>query len=263
MASPNPFNLLNPPHLQQRFLWADLAARRTKRQEPRLYWRGRGIGGSTAVNGQIAIRGVLPAFDDWAELGCEGWSAEHVLPYFNGLEDDLALGDEPWHGKGGPIPVYRAPLESWGPVDLALRDAALALGHPWCDDLNAPDADGRVHLRHQQSRDGRRVSTNDGYLEPARGRPNLAILGDAWSTRCCSRAGAPPACACVGTARCRISTRRRWSSSAGAFHSPADPDALGHRPGRASEDARHRGGRGPAGRRRVLRPSLSSASSSS
>ena len=140
MASPNPFNLLNPPHLQQRFLWADLAARRTTQQEPRLYWRGRGIGGSTSVNGQIAIRGVLPAFEDWAEAGCEGWSSDHVLPHFRMLEDDLAFGDEPWHGKGGPIPVYRAPQESWGPVDLALRDAALAQGHPWCDDLNAPDA---------------------------------------------------------------------------------------------------------------------------
>ena len=94
------------------------------------------------------------------------------------LEDDLALGDEPWHGKGGPIPVYRAPQESWGPVDLALRDAALAQGHPWCDDLNAPDALG-VCTYAINSRDGRRVSTADGYLEPVRDRPNLTILGDA------------------------------------------------------------------------------------
>lgn len=178
MASPNPFNLLNPPHLQQRFLWADLAARRTTHQEPRLYWRGRGIGGSTSVNGQIAIRGVLPAFEDWAEAGCEGWSSDHVLPHFRMLEDDLVFGDEPWHGKGGPIPVYRAPQESWGPVDLALRDAALAQGHPWCDDLNAPDALG-VCTYAINSRDGRRVSTADGYLEPVRDRPNLNILGDA------------------------------------------------------------------------------------
>ena len=121
---------------------------------------------------------MLPAFDDWAEAGCEGWSSDHVLPHFRMLEDDLALGDEPWHGKGGPIPVYRAPQESWGPVDLALRDAALAQGHPWCDDLNAPDALG-VCTYAINSRDGRRVSTADGYLEPVRDRPNLTILGDA------------------------------------------------------------------------------------
>lgn len=177
MASANPFNLLNPPHLQERYLWPSLAARRTGRQEPRLYWRGRGVGGSTAVNGQIAIRGVMAAFEDWAEAGCEGWSPDHVLPHFNALEDDLAFGDRPWHGRGGPIPVHRARPEDWGPVDRALRDAALAQGHPWCEDLNAPDAIG-VCTYAINSRDGRRVSTADGYLEPARRRPNLTVLGD-------------------------------------------------------------------------------------
>ena len=101
-----------------------------------------------------------------------------MLPFFNRLEDDLAYGDRPYHGRGGPIPIYRAPLERWGPVDRALRDAALDLGYPWCDDLNAPDAEG-VCCYAINSRDGVRVSTNDGYLEPARGRPNLEIRGDA------------------------------------------------------------------------------------
>lgn len=178
MVSPNPFNLLLPQHFQRRYLWADLKARRTPKQEPRLYWRGRGLGGSTAVNGQIAIRGVLAAFDDWAEIGCEGWSGREVLPFFNRLEADGDHGEAPWHGKAGPIPVYRAPQAEWGPVDQALRDAALAQGHAWCDDLNAPEALG-VCCYAINSRDGRRVSTADGYLEPNRGRPNLEIWGDA------------------------------------------------------------------------------------
>lgn len=177
MVSPNPFNLLLPEHFQKRYMFDDLMARRTHRQEPRLYWRGKGVGGSTAVNGQIAIRGVLDAFDEWAQYDCPGWSAAEVLPYFMKLEDDLTLGNHPYHGSGGPIPVYRAPVESWGPVDRALRDAGMALGHPWCEDLNAPDAEG-VCCFAINSRDGRRVSTNDAYLEPARGRPNLTILGD-------------------------------------------------------------------------------------
>ena len=169
MRSPNPFNVILPKHYQAQYMWPSLMASRTKRQAPRLLWRGRGVGGSTAINGQIAIRGVLSAFDQWAELGCEGWSGRHVLPYFNRLEDDLAFGDRPYHGRGGPIPIYRAPPEQWGPVDLALRDAALDLGYPWAEDLNAPDADG-VCCYAINSRDGVRVSTNDGYLEPARGR---------------------------------------------------------------------------------------------
>jgi choline dehydrogenase len=177
MASPNPFNLLLPPHLQQKYLYADLLARRTREQEPRLYWRGKGAGGSTAVNGMIAIRGVLAAFDQWAEMGCEGWSGAEVLPYFKRLEADPAPGDG-FHGRHGPIPIHRAAPEQWGPVDRALRDAALALGHKWCDDLNAPDADGVCTFAINQ-RAGRRVSTNDAYLEPARGRPNLTIVGDA------------------------------------------------------------------------------------
>ncbi|RUU21977.1 FAD-binding protein, partial [Mesorhizobium sp. M7A.T.Ca.TU.009.01.3.2] len=86
MASPNPFNLLLPDHFQQQYMYPDLMARRTKRQEHRVYWRGKGLGGSTAVNGQIAIRGVLHAFDRWEEIGCKGWSGADVLPFFCRLE---------------------------------------------------------------------------------------------------------------------------------------------------------------------------------
>jgi choline dehydrogenase-like flavoprotein len=88
MQSPNPFNLLLPERFQKQFMYADLKSRRTKKQDHRIYWRGKGMGGSTSVNGQIAIRGVLHAFDRWAEMGCEGWSGQGVLPFFNRLEDD-------------------------------------------------------------------------------------------------------------------------------------------------------------------------------
>ncbi|SNB77926.1 choline dehydrogenase [Arboricoccus pini] len=178
MVSPNPFNVLLPADLQAKFMYPDLMARRTTRQEPRIYWRGKGMGGSTAVNGQIAIRGVLAAFDKWAEIGCEGWSAEAVLPFFSRLETDADFPAESFHGGHGPLPVYRAPPDDWGPVDKALRDAALTLGHPWCGDLNAPDAEG-VCTYAINSRGGRRVSTNDAYIEPARCRPNLTIVGEA------------------------------------------------------------------------------------
>ena len=178
MVSPNPFNLLLPTEFQARYMYPDLMARRTARQQPRIYWRGKGVGGSTAVNGQIAIRGVLDAFDEWGEIGCEGWSGRDVLPYFNRLEADDVAGAAAYHGAAGPIPIYRAPLDTWGPVDRALRDGAMGLGYPWCDDLNAPDADG-VCAYAINSQNFRRVSTNDAYLEPARGRANLTIVGGA------------------------------------------------------------------------------------
>src|SRR4051812_12789128 len=84
----NPFAVLSHPD-HSRFRYDTLLARRSVAQEPRLYWRGRGLGGSSAVNGMIAIRGMPEDFDAWAELGCTGWAWEDVLPAFNRLETDL------------------------------------------------------------------------------------------------------------------------------------------------------------------------------
>jgi choline dehydrogenase len=177
MRSANPLAIILPPELQAEWQWPALMARRTPVQEPRLYWRGRGLGGSSAVNAQIAIRGVMDAFDQWAEAGCEGWSAASVLPHFVRIEDDDGIQATSYHGRGGPVPVHRAPLESWGPIDRGLREAALALGYPWNPDLNAPDGEG-VSCYPINSRNGQRVSTNEAYLEPARSRANLTIQTD-------------------------------------------------------------------------------------
>ena len=180
MASPNPFNLLLPPAFQARYMYPDLQARRTQRQEPRIYWRGKGMGGSTAVNGQIAIRGVLAAFDEWAERGCEGWSARGraaVLQAARGRPAGRARSGLPRAGAARSRSTGRRSRRgdrSTGPC----ATPPWRLGHPWCEDLNAPDAEG-VCTYAINSRDGRRVSTNDAYLEPARGRPNLTILGGA------------------------------------------------------------------------------------
>ncbi len=162
--------------MQAAWQWPPLMARRTRVQQARLYWRGRGLGGSSAVNAQIAIRGVSDAFDQWAESGCEGWSFASVLPHFRRIEADVLQA--PYHGTDGPVPVYRAPREKWGEIDRGLCDAALALGYPWNDDLNAPDGEG-VSCYPINSRDGSRVSTNEAYLEPARNRANFSIQSDA------------------------------------------------------------------------------------
>jgi choline dehydrogenase len=130
------------------------------------------------MNAQIAIRGVADAFDEWAKAGCEGWAASDVLPIFSAMEDDPEAPFPDHHGKGGPIPVYRAPVESLGPVDRAVREAALDLGYPWHEDLNAAHGEG-VACYPINNRFGRRVSTNEAYLEPARNRPNLTVVGDA------------------------------------------------------------------------------------
>ncbi|WP_433701035.1 GMC family oxidoreductase [Nocardiopsis sp. CA-288880] len=174
--SPNPVPALLDPVAGAELVWSGLNAARTERQPATPFLRGRGVGGSSAVNGQIAIRPPMDDFEDWAGQGCDGWSPRDVLPFFVRLEDDERFGDEPYHGRGGPIPVYRTPEGDWGSVDAALSAASLAAGHVWSADVNAPGASG-VSPYPVNSRGGRRVCTNDAYLEPARGRRNLTIRG--------------------------------------------------------------------------------------
>ncbi|MCK2035518.1 GMC family oxidoreductase [Microbacterium sp. SSW1-49] len=174
---PNPMAAMAEPGSAS-LLWAEHLASRTATQKPSLYWRGKGLGGSSAINGQIAIRPPMEDFDDWAAEGCTGWSAEDVLPVLAALESDQEYGERPHHGADGPIPVHRYPQEVWGSVDRALRDAARAAGQPWAPDVNAPGATG-VSPYPVNSIDGRRVSCNDAYLEPLRGDPLLAIRGEA------------------------------------------------------------------------------------
>src|ERR1700752_934413 len=136
------------------------------------------MAGSSAINGQTAIRAVPDDLNRWAAMGCTGWDWDAMLPYFCKLETDRNFPDAPYHGSAGPIPVYRAPIPDWGSVDRGLREAALALGYGWCDDHNAPEGTG-VSPYAINSIAGWRISTNDGYLEPARRRGNLRIVGHA------------------------------------------------------------------------------------
>ncbi|MEZ5667359.1 MAG: GMC family oxidoreductase [Alphaproteobacteria bacterium] len=221
IRSINPFAVLLPEAMQRAYQYPDLTARRTRRQDRRMYWRGKGVGGSSAVNGLFAIRGTPEAFDEWHEMGCAGWSWADVAPWFRAIEDDpLADTDPHHHGRGGPIPITRAPETRWGAVDFAMRAAARDLGYPFRDDHNAPDADG-ISTYCSNSRDLARVTTNDAYLEPARARPNFAIAGDALVERLLFEDRR-----CVGV-RVRLqgrSTELRADAvvlAAGAIHSPA------------------------------------------
>ena len=215
LRSANIIPFMHDPKHQAAWQWPGLMARRTAVQAPHFYWRGRAMGGSSAVNAQIAIRGVPAAFDAWAEAGCEGWAASDVLPVFDAIEDDPEAGR-----PGGPLPVYRAPLSHWGAVDLALREAALAAGYPWHADLNAPTGDG-VACNPINSRDGHRVTTNDGYLEAARTRPNLEIKGGALVDRVLFEGHRARGVRVRIDGQWQEIAAREVVLSAGAIHSPA------------------------------------------
>ena len=216
IQSANPFPLLS----NALYHWPNLRARRTAAQTAELYLPGRGVGGSSTINAQCAIRGVPEDYDHWAELGCAGWSWAEVLPTFRRLEDDLDFGEAPYHARGGPIPVYRAPIEQWGHLDRAFCTAVLDRGYLWTDDHNAPRSTG-VSPYAMNRRAGRRVSTNDGYLEPARNRPNLTIIGESLVDRVvfdARRAKSVSVRTASGKAEYRA---REILLCAGVFHSPA------------------------------------------
>ncbi len=134
--------------------------------------RGKVVGGSSAVNGTIALRGVPGDFADWVAMGNDDWSYERVLPYYRRLETDPEGGD--FHGTTGPIPIERTKPEEWQPIQRAFYDACRAEGFADSWDQNLPDATG-VGPWPRNRRDGDRVSTNIAYLIPARGRLNLTI----------------------------------------------------------------------------------------
>jgi choline dehydrogenase-like flavoprotein len=161
-----------PPYFHPR-----LFSRRTPDQPPTFLFRGRGVGGSSAVNGLFAIRPTVEDLDGWAAAGAAGWSFTDVLPLLRRLEADLDFGLAEYHGNAGPIPVARPAGADFLPVDEAFREAALAAGHQFAPDHNAPLAHGLSPYAFN-GRHGRRVSTNDAYLEPARDRPNLTVHGE-------------------------------------------------------------------------------------
>ena len=160
-------------------LWLELVGTKSDGQEPTLYVRGRGAGGSSSVNAMGAIRGTVDDYERWvSEYGCTGWGWPEMLEMFLTVEDDVDYGGDGRHGKGGPIPLWRIPYDQLPPLDHAFRAAIQSHGYPECDDYHAPDATGISRLALTM-RDGRRVSTNDAYVEPARARSNFAVRGDA------------------------------------------------------------------------------------
>lgn len=157
--------------------WPKLRARFTECQPMRAYVCGRGAGGSSAINGQLAVRGTPADFHAWVRAGCSGWSWPDVLPTFVHIEQDTDFGHEPGHGSHGPVPISRVPATRRGPVSAALYTAAVDLGHAEHPDLNAAESTG-VSPAAWHRRNGIRVSSNDSYLEPARNHPRLRVVGD-------------------------------------------------------------------------------------
>ena len=151
------------------------------------YPRGRGVGGSSLINGAVAVRGQPRDYDGWAAAGNDGWDWQAVLPSFRRLEDDPAF-DGALHGRGGPIPIVRYPVMETSPTFRAFLEACEERGFDMIEDHNDPSASGAGPLPRNEI-DGVRASPLVTYLRTARERSNLTILSDRRALRVALRDG--------------------------------------------------------------------------
>ncbi|SMG38899.1 GMC family oxidoreductase [Paraburkholderia susongensis] len=136
--------------------------------------RGRGFGGSSAINAMIYTRGHPLDYDEWAQLGCKGWSWADVLPYFRRAEGN-ERGADAWHGDAGPLTV--SDLRFQNPFSKRFVQAALEAGYTLNHDFNGADQEG-VGFYQVTQRDGRRCSVARAYIYD-RPRANLHTIADA------------------------------------------------------------------------------------
>lgn len=193
--------------------WRLRSSQVSGRSQP--YPRGKVIGGSSSVNGAIALRGLPADYAEWAALGNPEWDWQHVLPYFKRLEDD-DLGASELHGVAGPIPIRRTSPERFCETQRAAHASFRALGFAELTDHNEPSSTGVGPIPLNVS-DGVRVSTALAYLGPARSRPNLTIRGHAHVQRVLIEDGRAVGVEVSG----EVVRARRVTLSAGAIHSPA------------------------------------------
>lgn len=146
-----------------------------------LFWpRGKGWGGSSSINGMIYIRGHARDYDQWRQMGLDGWSFADVLPYFKRSEG-YEGGETDFHGGDGPLKVSESPLSD--EIFGAFITAGQQAGHKLTDDFNGAEQEG--FGRYQRTiHEGERWSASFGYLRPIeKTRPNLTILSTGMVTR--------------------------------------------------------------------------------
>jgi choline dehydrogenase len=141
-------------------------------QNRKMYWpRGKTLGGSSAINGMIYIRGHRADFDSWKVLGNPGWGYRDVLPYFRKLEH-FERREDTYRGQGGPLWISDPVAKEKSSYDFI--EAAERLGHAYLDDMNGAESDGVGFMQHT-IKNGRRQSAFKAFVDPIKSRPNLIV----------------------------------------------------------------------------------------
>lgn len=180
--------------------------------------RGRVMGGSSSVNGMIYMRGHASDYDGWRQMGCRGWGYDDVLPYFRKMESSWR-GADPWHGADGPLTVSK--VDGGHLLADKVRASVRAAGFAESGDLSGERQEGYSDCEVTVDRRGRRASTAQAYLRPARGRQNLEVLSHAQVTRVLVEGGRAVGVELRGPDGLRqIRARREVILSGGAYASP-------------------------------------------
>jgi choline dehydrogenase len=184
----------------------------------RIYWpRGRGLGGSSSINGLIYVRGQPEDYDGWAALGNRGWGWKDVLPYFIRSEDN-SRGADATHGAGGPLAC--TDIGEKHELMEAIIGAGAELGIARNDDFNGGRQEG-IGYYQLFTKKGWRCSTATAYLRPALKRPNLEVATDAHVSRVVCRNGRATGVRYRrGDAEFEVRAAREVILAAGALQSP-------------------------------------------
>ena len=144
-------------------------------------YRGKGLGGSSSINGMVFVRGNRRDIDEWEASGARGWSYENCLPYYKRLENWQGEPSQ-FRGSTGPIGVNTGNAMQLSPLYQAFIDAGIEAGYPSCTDYNGASQEGFGAM--QMNVDGGvRASTARAYLKPAKARPNLTVFKDTLTHR--------------------------------------------------------------------------------
>lgn len=165
---------------KKKYNWAYWTTKQKHLDNRTLYWpRGKTLGGSSAINAMLYIRGHAKDYDQWVQLGAKGWGYQDILPYFIKSENSERGGDD-FHGENGPLGV--STFTSQNELNHAFVEAAMQTGYAFQEDFNAAEQEG-VGYYDQTIVDGRRMSAAKAYLMPILDRKNLTIRTNAQVAR--------------------------------------------------------------------------------
>lgn len=160
--------------------WGFYTAPQKHLNDRKLFWpRGKGWGGSSSINGMIYIRGHASDYEQWRQMGLQGWSYDDVLPYFKKSEG-YEGGEDQFHGGEGPLKISDSPLD--GELYLAFLKAGDQAGYPYTPDFNGAEQEGFGPYQ-RNIHDGSRWSSSFAYLRPSLERPNLTVISAGQVTR--------------------------------------------------------------------------------